>query len=92
MGPFLILTQRLTVLWYTYVQCCIVSIVAVVPSMFEPVVRRWVDSLWDLSLSRHRDRLSWGIPVPGDEQHTVRIMLTVCECVCVCVCGGGDHS
>ena len=41
----------------------LLSLVAIVPSMFEPVVRRWVDSLWDLSLSRHRDRLSWGIPM-----------------------------
>lgn len=27
----------------------------------------------DLSISRPRSRLSWGIPVPGDEQHTIYV-------------------
>jgi methionyl-tRNA synthetase len=30
-------------------------------------------TLPDLSISRPRSRLSWGIPVPGDEQHTIYV-------------------
>lgn len=31
--------------------------------------------LRDLSVSRHKDRLSWGIPVPGDEDHVMYVWL-----------------
>lgn len=31
------------------------------------------EPLADLSISRPRSRLSWGIPVPGDEQHTIYV-------------------
>ena len=40
--------------------------------MFEGLVRKWItEGLPDLSVSRQRDRLSWGIPVPNDPTHTV---------------------
>jgi methionyl-tRNA synthetase len=39
--------------------------------MFEGTVREMVDDLQDLSVSRKRDRLDWGIPVPGDDTQTV---------------------
>jgi methionyl-tRNA synthetase len=29
----------------------------------------------DLSISRPRNRLKWGIPVPGDEEHTIYVWL-----------------
>jgi len=31
--------------------------------------------LRDLSISRHRDRLEWGVPVPGDENHVMYVWL-----------------
>ncbi len=31
--------------------------------------------LKDLSISRHKDRLKWGIPVPGDEDHVMYVWL-----------------
>lgn len=31
--------------------------------------------LKDLSVSRHKSRLSWGIPVPGDEEHVMYVWL-----------------
>ena len=31
--------------------------------------------LKDLSISRHKDRLSWGIPVPGDDNHVMYVWL-----------------
>ncbi|MDB2682727.1 methionine--tRNA ligase [Alphaproteobacteria bacterium] len=31
--------------------------------------------LRDLSISRHKDRLSWGIPVPNDENHVMYVWL-----------------
>ena len=46
------------------------------PSNFEPLVRGWLrDGLPDLSVSRQRSRLQWGIPVPGDDSQTVRLGL-----------------
>lgn len=31
--------------------------------------------LKDLSISRHKDRLTWGIPVPGDDNHVMYVWL-----------------
>ena len=33
------------------------------------------DSMPDLSISRPRKRLQWGIPVPDDEEHTIYVWL-----------------
>ncbi|KAJ1728020.1 methionyl-tRNA synthetase, partial [Coemansia biformis] len=49
------------------------------PGAIYPEIRRnevlgWLRSgLEDLSVSRPRSRLKWGIPVPGDDQHTVYV-------------------
>lgn len=43
------------------------------PSKFDPDVRMWAETLSDLSVSRPSKRLSWGIPVPGDDSQTVSI-------------------
>lgn len=32
-------------------------------------------ALEDLSISRPRERLSWGVPVPGDEEHTIYVWI-----------------
>ncbi|MEE6524919.1 hypothetical protein FKM82_024667, partial [Ascaphus truei] len=47
------------------------------PAPFLRVVRRWLEEeeLPDLSISRQRERLSWGIPVPNDPSHTVYVWL-----------------
>lgn len=33
------------------------------------------DGLKDLSVSRHKSRLTWGVPVPGDEDHVMYVWL-----------------
>ncbi|XP_064615166.1 methionine--tRNA ligase, mitochondrial-like [Liolophura sinensis] len=46
------------------------------PSKFESLVRSWLaDGLPDLSVSRQRDRLQWGISVPGDHSQTIYVWL-----------------
>ena len=46
----------------------------IVPTWRQAEVVEWVRShLTDLSISRPRDRVSWGIPVPEDDQHTIYI-------------------
>lgn len=42
------------------------------PEHFENIVRSWLDEgLPDLSISRSKERLRWGIQVPGDENQIV---------------------
>ncbi|CAL1532012.1 unnamed protein product [Lymnaea stagnalis] len=45
------------------------------PPQFETAVRHMVQNLPDLSLTRDRVRLPWGIPVPGDESQTIYVWL-----------------
>lgn len=48
----------------------------VVPATRMKDVVRWVsEGLEDLSVSRPSDRLTWGIPVPGDEKQTIYVWL-----------------
>ncbi|KAK2183237.1 hypothetical protein NP493_319g04005 [Ridgeia piscesae] len=48
----------------------------ITPTNFEPAVRRWIaDGLPDLSISRQRERLQWGIQVPGDDSQTMYVWL-----------------
>lgn len=42
-------------------------------SMYEHVVAEVRAGLADLSVSRPRSRLNWGIPVPGDAEHTIYV-------------------
>ena len=47
----------------------------VYPQKFENVVHGWLrDGLHDLSVSRQRERLHWGLPVPGDSSQTVSLL------------------
>lgn len=39
------------------------------------VVNSVMTGLQDLSISRPADRLSWGIPVPGDDSQTIYVWL-----------------
>lgn len=49
---------------------------AVQPQRFHQAVVQWLqEDLPDLSVSRHRSRLQWGIPVPGDPEHTIYVWL-----------------
>lgn len=49
---------------------------AVRPERFRQAVVQWLrDDLPDLSVSRQRSRLQWGIPVPGDPEQTVYVWL-----------------
>ncbi|XP_019725462.1 methionine--tRNA ligase, mitochondrial [Hippocampus comes] len=49
---------------------------AIQPERFLQDVLQWLqDDLPDLSVSRQRSRLQWGIPVPGDPEHTIYVWL-----------------
>lgn len=46
------------------------------PSMYaEDLYRYLKEDLCDISISRQRSRLKWGIPVPGDPNHTIYVWL-----------------
>uniref|UniRef100_A0A1A8S2P6 Methionine--tRNA ligase, mitochondrial n=2 Tax=Nothobranchius rachovii TaxID=451742 RepID=A0A1A8S2P6_9TELE len=46
------------------------------PERFYNTVLQWLqEDLPDLSVSRHRNRLQWGIPVPGDTEQTIYVWL-----------------
>lgn len=69
------------VLLYKYVSVCSSIVIegfvlrvvsAIVPDNFEAVLRQYIsEGLPDLSVSRSRARIPWGIPVPGDDTQTV---------------------
>ncbi|XP_070693205.1 methionine--tRNA ligase, mitochondrial [Pempheris klunzingeri] len=49
---------------------------AIQPKRFSQAVLLWLqEDLPDLSVSRHRSRLQWGIPVPGDDEQTIYVWL-----------------
>ncbi|KAM3866995.1 methionine--tRNA ligase, mitochondrial [Diretmus argenteus] len=49
---------------------------AVQPERFYQAVLQWLqEELPDLSVSRHRSRLQWGIPVPNDPEQTIYVWL-----------------
>ncbi|XP_026213125.1 methionine--tRNA ligase, mitochondrial [Anabas testudineus] len=49
---------------------------AVQPERFYHAVLQWLqEDLPDLSVSRQRSRLHWGIPVPGDAEQTIYVWL-----------------
>ncbi|XP_030064916.1 methionine--tRNA ligase, mitochondrial [Microcaecilia unicolor] len=49
---------------------------AIYPENFYQIVLQWLqEDLPDLSVSRERSRLKWGIPVPGDSQQTIYVWL-----------------
>lgn len=49
---------------------------AVQPERFHQAVVQWLqEDLPDLSVSRHKSRLQWGIPVPGDPEQTIYVWL-----------------
>ncbi|XP_051514925.1 methionine--tRNA ligase, mitochondrial-like [Myxocyprinus asiaticus] len=46
------------------------------PVKFQHLVLQWLeDDLPDLSVSRQKSRLQWGISVPGDPEHTIYVWL-----------------
>ncbi|XP_063732526.1 methionine--tRNA ligase, mitochondrial [Eleginops maclovinus] len=49
---------------------------AIQPELFYQTVLQWLqEDLPDLSVSRQRSRLQWGIPVPGDADQTIYVWL-----------------
>eukprot|EP00057_Strongylocentrotus_purpuratus_P028590 XP_011683064.1 PREDICTED: methionine--tRNA ligase, mitochondrial [Strongylocentrotus purpuratus] len=49
---------------------------AVQPAKFHSIVRHWLnEGIQDLSVSRQRDRLGWGIPVPDDPSQTIYVWM-----------------
>ena len=49
---------------------------AIQPERFHQAVLQWLqEDLPDLSVSRQRNRLQWGIPVPGDTEQTIYVWL-----------------
>ena len=50
-------------------------VAVIVPENFEATLRQYISQgLPDLSVSRSRARIPWGIPVPGDDSQTVCII------------------
>ncbi|XP_073495764.1 methionine--tRNA ligase, mitochondrial [Phyllobates terribilis] len=46
------------------------------PAPFLRIVQQWLEEeLPDLSVSRQRSRVSWGVPVPSDSSHTIYVWL-----------------
>jgi len=53
------------------------------PVKFKTTVIDWVKDesvLTDLSVSRPRSRVWWGIPVPDDPEHTIYVWLDALSC------------
>ncbi|KFH66879.1 methionyl-tRNA synthetase [Podila verticillata NRRL 6337] len=49
---------------------------AIVPKSRHAEVQGWIKSgLSDLSVSRPRSRLTWGIPIPGDDSHVMYVWM-----------------
>lgn len=45
------------------------------PKVFHDILNREVHNLYEISLSRPQSRVSWGIPVPGDNTQTIYVWL-----------------
>lgn len=45
------------------------------PNVFHEILNREVNDLYEISLSRPKSRVSWGIPVPGDDSQTIYVWL-----------------
>ncbi|XP_071838638.1 methionine--tRNA ligase, mitochondrial-like [Apostichopus japonicus] len=61
------------------------------PSKFYSMVQGWIQGgLKDLSVSRQRSRLEWGIPVPGDDSQTIYVWLDALINY-ITVCGYPDN-
>ncbi|KAI0774730.1 tRNA synthetases class I (M)-domain-containing protein [Trametes elegans] len=45
------------------------------PQFYADVINALQEPLEDLSISRKRSRLTWGIPVPGDDEHTIYVWI-----------------
>lgn len=45
------------------------------PAVYRNILIQWLDDLQDLSISRPSKRVSWAIPTPSDESHTVYVWL-----------------
>lgn len=45
------------------------------PPLWNGLAKSYLPTLSDLSISRSRERISWGIPVPGDDTQTVYVWL-----------------
>lgn len=72
---------------------------AVQPAQFHAdVIKALQEPLEDLSISRLRSRLSWGIPVPNDPKHTIYVWIDALTCYLSAVeypwsaTGGKGHS
>ncbi|ORZ27075.1 tRNA synthetases class I (M)-domain-containing protein [Lobosporangium transversale] len=49
---------------------------AIVPKSRHQEVQSWIrNGLSDLSVSRSRSRLTWGIPIPGDDSHVMYVWM-----------------
>ncbi|KAG0259075.1 methionyl-tRNA synthetase [Mortierella polycephala] len=49
---------------------------AIVPKSRHQEVQAWLmDGLSDLSISRPKSRLNWGIPIPGDDSHVMYVWM-----------------
>lgn len=45
------------------------------PNIFHEILNREANDLYEISLSRPKSRVNWGIPVPGDDSQTIYVWL-----------------
>lgn len=45
------------------------------PKLFHDILNREINDLYEISLSRPHNRVSWGIPVPGDDTQIIYVWL-----------------
>lgn len=53
------------------------------PTKFQNILKDWIEEgsvLEDISVSRPSRRVSWGIPVPNDPEHTIYVWLDALSC------------
>lgn len=45
------------------------------PKLFHEILNKDINDLYEISLSRPKSRVNWGIPVPGDDTQTIYVWL-----------------
>ncbi len=46
----------------------------------------------DISISRPKSKMSWGIPVPGDKDHVMYVWFEALRDIGGAICGGCDRG
>lgn len=58
---------------YTAIRQMLKRFIAIWPNVYRQTLLRQLDTIEDLSVSRPRSRVQWGVPVPGDDEQTMYV-------------------